>query len=971
MSVPVDPADSTGLDACGCCEAGVPPPRIFNRPGLPALAYRVDTHPTALRRMLAGLATAERGGEGADRHDRPLRALTTRATDDPAIALLDAWATVTDVLTFYQERIANEGFLRTATERASVLGLARAIGYELNPGVAAGAHLAFTVEDAPGAPGVAAVPEGTKVQSIPGQGQHPQTFETTEAIEARREWNGLRPRSTEAQPIGLGTTEVFLEGIATQLQPGDALLFVGDERAANPGSERWDVRTVRTVVAVPPDPRNPEDPGHTVVGLGSGLGSVEPGGDPAVDPRVYVFRQRAALFGHNAPDWRTMPDSIKEMWDPTWDRDNPDRRKTQWPNFEIQTIDQRLIDLDAEYPKVLAGSWLLLSRPGYQELYRAVAVETTSRTDFALTAKTTRIEVDAREHLSWFELRETTVFAQSEELRRAERPLLTPVGFSRDEELAAEAPAAPDGRELVLDRLVSGLTPGRALIVTGKRPRVEVAASGLTLTADDDSGQAVTLQPGDVLHLLRPLAPPAGAPAAWRLVDRDGFAGTVVAAPGGLLLRAAAPDDPTVSEVVAIADDPTAIRSGRQRTSIELRAPLQHAFDPASVTINANVARATHGETIGGPVFGGGPATAGAAPTPTAPTLRGEPLGSGNGAIPNQQFALKRPPLTYVSAPTPSGARSTLAVRVNGSLWQEVPSLFGLSPRSESYTVRVDAEGTTRVIFGDGEMGARLPTGAENVTATYRTGIGLAGSVPAGALSLLQVRPLGIRSVTNPLPATGAADPEALEDARTNAPLTVLTLDRVVSLRDFEDFARAFAGIGKAQGVALWQGTTRIVHVTVAGVGGAEVPASSDLYRNLRRAISAQRDPSHRVEVASYARRRFSLKARLRVDPRLVPEQVFANVVGALRVGFSFERRAFGQPATAAEVIAIAQGVEGVVGVDLDWLQPDDPPAPPDAAQPVPVLPARTAHLLPDGTIAPAELLLVNPDGISLKAMTP
>ena len=66
--------------------------------------------------------------------------------DDPAIALLDAWAVAGDVLTFYQERIANEGFLRTATERRSVLELARAIGYELNPGVAASTHLVWEVE---------------------------------------------------------------------------------------------------------------------------------------------------------------------------------------------------------------------------------------------------------------------------------------------------------------------------------------------------------------------------------------------------------------------------------------------------------------------------------------------------------------------------------------------------------------------------------------------------------------------------------------------------------------------------------------------------------------------------------------------------------------------------------------------------------------------------------------------------------
>src|SRR6476646_938632 len=128
--------------SCGCCEgvAVLTPMPTGNRPGLDALSYRVGTHATFLETMKARLSSA----------DFPeLRGLTTRAADDPSIALLDGWATVGDVLTFYQERIANEGYLRTAVERRSVLELARAIGYELNPGVAASTFLAFTVEDAP------------------------------------------------------------------------------------------------------------------------------------------------------------------------------------------------------------------------------------------------------------------------------------------------------------------------------------------------------------------------------------------------------------------------------------------------------------------------------------------------------------------------------------------------------------------------------------------------------------------------------------------------------------------------------------------------------------------------------------------------------------------------------------------------------------------------------------------------------
>src|SRR4029453_9347438 len=175
------------LDDCGCC-AGLgaeTPGRVQNRPGLSAIAYRSGTWREFKASLLASLS--------AERH-APLARLTTRADDDFTIALLDAFATVADVLTFYQERIANEAYLRTATERRSILELARLIGYELRPGVAAETRLAFTVDDAPGAPGRVTIDVGVKVQSVPGQDEKPQTFETVEQIEARAAGNARAPR---------------------------------------------------------------------------------------------------------------------------------------------------------------------------------------------------------------------------------------------------------------------------------------------------------------------------------------------------------------------------------------------------------------------------------------------------------------------------------------------------------------------------------------------------------------------------------------------------------------------------------------------------------------------------------------------------------------------------------------------------------------------------------------------------------
>ena len=125
-------------NTCDCCEGTqkLTPMATANRPGLDALSYRVGTHAAFLATMKARLSTmamevlpAQAGSGNATSTQTgaiyPLRGLTTREANDPAIALLDSWATVADVLTFYQERIANEGYLRTATERRSVLELAR------------------------------------------------------------------------------------------------------------------------------------------------------------------------------------------------------------------------------------------------------------------------------------------------------------------------------------------------------------------------------------------------------------------------------------------------------------------------------------------------------------------------------------------------------------------------------------------------------------------------------------------------------------------------------------------------------------------------------------------------------------------------------------------------------------------------------------------------------------------------------
>ncbi|PPD30709.1 MAG: hypothetical protein CTY21_12340, partial [Methylomonas sp.] len=218
-------------DACGCCEGMdiVTPVSTYNRPGLSQIRYRIGTHAGFLESMtarLTGYFLEKQDEQGNIKQIYPLQGLTTRDAGDPSIALLDAWATVGDVLTFYQERIANEGYLRTATERRSVVELARLVAYKPRSGVSASVFLAYDI-DANTREAVS-IPAGSRAQSIPGPDELPQTFETSEELKARAQWNNLKPRMTQAQTFATitGNSRVYLKGLNTNIKVNDALLIV-------------------------------------------------------------------------------------------------------------------------------------------------------------------------------------------------------------------------------------------------------------------------------------------------------------------------------------------------------------------------------------------------------------------------------------------------------------------------------------------------------------------------------------------------------------------------------------------------------------------------------------------------------------------------------------------------------------------------------------------------------------------------
>ncbi len=332
----------------------------------------------------------------------------------------------------------------------------------------------------------------------------------------------------------------------------------------------------------------------------------------------------------------------------------------------------------------------------------------------------------------------------------------------------------------------------------------------------------------------------------------------------------------------------------RVHTRIVLDAPLQFTYVRETVIIHANVVPATHGESVR------------------------EVLGSGDAAHPFQRFPLRRAPLTYLPAPTPSGVRSTLAVRANDLLWHEQVTLLDSGPAARDYSTATDDSGRTALMFGDGQTGGRLPTGRENVRAEYRVGLGKAGNVRGGAVTQLAHRPLGVKEVTNPLPATGGADPDTPEQIRANAPLGVMALDRLVSVDDYASFTRNYAGIDKAVARRVFVGTQPTVHVTYAGIDDIPLNDTSELIVNLHHALLDLGDPLVDVRLARRELLVLILSAGVGLEPDYEWKSVEPKVRAALYDGLGFARRHLAQPVYLSDVQRIIQRVPGVRYVDVD-----------------------------------------------------
>ncbi|MCG8458111.1 MAG: hypothetical protein MI919_17680 [Holophagales bacterium] len=300
--------------------------RLYNPPRRHQLNYRVGTCSTFLRSMYTFLFLEEEAGGKGNPID-----LSRDAESNWILALLSSWAEAGDVLSFYQERWIQEGFLRTAVQEESLRQLAAEVGYEPRPAASGTARLAVLLDELQSLPSRLILPPHSRIESAPKDESPSQVFETSGRMTAERSLNLLDLLSAD----GDSAARALVPGDASSLvltggpvALGDALLI----RTRSPGSsttgDGLDVY-FRVVSSTTPVAGRPQDieVGFTVP-LGEGR---EPAsGSSDAEARVaahlpgnrleifdlHILRQQSRLFGASAPEWDSAPLDIQRQYQP-------------------------------------------------------------------------------------------------------------------------------------------------------------------------------------------------------------------------------------------------------------------------------------------------------------------------------------------------------------------------------------------------------------------------------------------------------------------------------------------------------------------------------------------------------------------------------------------------------------------------------------------------------------------------------
>ncbi len=737
------------------CDRFVHPRVITNPPGLASIAYRAGDYTSFRHALLLARPGETQLTQTNGTQIKPI--WRPAAKGDLAVQMMDWWAYLCDVLTFYDERMANQTYLGTADLPESVKRLVAVLGYRPRPGIGATGVLAALASG----PNPFTLPAGLPIQSKPGPGQQPQVFELGAATTITPPIGppgssivqGTLPvvptPTPSAAPTVLPAT-IVIAGTSSAVKAGERVLILPISPSGS--GQGFAVATATTITPGKDALGNP----ITSFALGTMTSSLK--GDTT---QFHLLRSSSSVQVWQYP---ADPSFVITSGQPVLTSGQPS------PTLQIDllTIVRGLTPGDPIVFEFLDGS----NPPQFGRL------------------------VSSTEAI-WY---------------------ANPLGYD---------PAQPGN----LTGINPAIPPSPLGSPVSAPPSLVIPLPHTRITIEWSNGPSPTTLKNPPNYLIRYGWKDVGnltVPPSQQVGPTDGGTGagngTTAAPSSPLTLQPSGGGAFPVSAGTSVLVQDV---HGNGAPGIVDSATSMHLVDPVPALVQPlqalfNLLTVTRGKTVANEV-----------------------LGNGNALVASQDFVLQKSPVTYLQDPKSLSGddySSTVQVWVNQLKWSEVRSFYDQPPNAKIFVTYEDEQGNTHVVFGDGQNGSRLPTGVNNVVASYRNGSGAGVPAPGSLTVVLQPQP-GLRSILNPVPVGGGADPDPPAKVRLLAPRSVLTLGRAISIDDFEAVALDAPGVTRA--MAALQFNPQVQRPTVTVWVGDDAAAVT----SARAAFAATADPNRQPQV--------------------------------------------------------------------------------------------------------------------------
>lgn len=267
---------------------------------------------------------------------------------------------------------------------------------------------------------------------------------------------------------------------------------------------------------------------------------------------------------------------------------------------------------------------------------------------------------------------------------------------------------------------------------------------------------------------------------------------------------------------------------------------------------------------------------------------------------------------------------------VTATPWNQVVDVAVAATDSSTYSVSVNADNETQVLFGTSLAGRVPPTNAK-ITATYSITSGADGNIPENKITSFRTsQPTGVAIVSS-TSATGGSSGESIDSIKASLRATIKSQDRAVTINDFVDLALRIPNVYRAT-VAYQPATSGGGSVTVYGmpyVSNYEAYSSNTIAvtTDVQNQIISSIQPLAMLGVTVLAAPSITLvpkniTATIYVDSSYVNNAVKNTVTNALNALFNLGTLEFGEDLQVGDVYKTIHSVEGVLYATLTGVTP-------------------------------------------------